>query len=70
MKKFSFNSRKFRYGGVTAALTALVIVIVIVANIAISTLASYLNWYTFSPSRMNVRTLSQTATTSLTPPLP
>ena len=46
MKKFSFNSRKFRYGGVTAALTALVIVIVIVANIAISTLASYFNWYT------------------------
>lgn len=46
MKKFSFNSRKFRYGGVTAALTALVIAIVIVANIAISTLASYLNWFT------------------------
>ena len=46
MKKFSFNSRKFRYGGVTAALTALVIVIVIVANIAISTLGAYLNWYT------------------------
>ncbi len=46
MKKFSLNSRKARYGGVTAALTALVVVIVIVANLAISTLGAYFNWYT------------------------
>ncbi len=46
MKKFSFNSRKFRYGGVTAALTALVVAIVIVLNIAVSTLGARFNWYT------------------------
>ena len=46
MKKFSFNSRKFRYGGITAALTALVVAIVIVLNVAISTLGARFNWYT------------------------
>ena len=46
MKKFSLNSRKVRYGGVTAALTAFVVAIVIVANIAISTIGARFNWYT------------------------
>ena len=46
MKKLSFNSRKFRYGGVTAALTALVVAIVIILNVAISTLGARFNWIT------------------------
>ena len=45
MKKTSVNSRKLRYGGVTAALTALIIAAVIVGNLIFSMLASRFTWY-------------------------
>ncbi len=39
MKKFSVNSRKFRYGGVTVALTALIIAVVVIVNVIFSALS-------------------------------
>ena len=45
MKKTSVNSRKLRYGGVTAALTALIIAAVIVFNVIFSALATRFTWY-------------------------
>lgn len=45
MKKTSVNSRKLRYGGVTAALTALIVAAVIVGNIIFSMLAARFTWY-------------------------
>lgn len=45
MKKTSVNSRKLRYGGVTAALTALIIAAVIVFNVIFSALAAKFTWF-------------------------
>ena len=45
MKSFNKNSRKLRYGGVSAALTALIIVVVMIVNVAFSALASRYGWY-------------------------
>lgn len=45
MKKFSINSRKLRYGGITATLTALTIAAVIIINVVFSGLASRFGWY-------------------------
>lgn len=45
MKNKSVNSRKLRYGGVTAALTALVIAVIILFNVVFSMLASKFTWY-------------------------
>ena len=46
MKMKTGMGRKLRYGGVTAALTAAIIAIVIVVNVAFSALAQKLVWYT------------------------
>ncbi len=45
MRKNSVNSRKLRYGGVTAALTALIIAIVILLNVVFSMLSQRFLWY-------------------------
>lgn len=45
MKKFSVSSRKFRYGGVTAILTALIIAVVIIVNVIFSMLSQRFTWY-------------------------
>ena len=45
MKWNKANSRKFRYGGVTAILTALIIAIVLVVNVIFSALAQKFIWY-------------------------
>ena len=46
MNKGFFNSKRFKYGSVAHALTALVIVLVIALNIGFSALASRFMWYT------------------------
>ena len=46
MKLKPQNSRKLRYGGVTAALTALIIAGVIIVNVIFSALAGKFLWYT------------------------
>ena len=46
MKIKASNSRKLRYGGVSAVLTALIIAVVIIANIIFSALAHRFLWYT------------------------
>ena len=46
MKLKPQNSRKLRYGGVTAALTALIIAGVVVVNVIFSALAGKFLWYT------------------------
>lgn len=46
MKKSFFQSKKFRYGTVAHAITALTIVLVIAVNIVFSNLASGFGWYT------------------------
>ena len=46
MKKSFFQSKKFRYGSVAHAITALTIVLVIVVNVIFSQLASGFGWYT------------------------
>ncbi|MBO5845633.1 MAG: Gldg family protein [Clostridia bacterium] len=45
MKKFSVNSRKVRYGGVTVALTALIIAVVVMLNVIFSMLSQRFLWY-------------------------
>lgn len=45
MKKTSVNSRKLRYGGVTAALTALTIAVIIIINVIFSMLTHRFMWY-------------------------
>ncbi len=45
MKMKTSTSRKLRYGGISAALTALIIAVVIIANIILSTLTQKLMWY-------------------------
>lgn len=45
MKKISVNSRKFRYGGVTMALTALIIAVVVIVNVIFSALSQRFLWY-------------------------
>ncbi|MBQ8141497.1 MAG: Gldg family protein [Clostridia bacterium] len=45
MRKTSVNSRKLRYGGVTAALTALIIAVVIIVNVIFSALSTKFLWY-------------------------
>ena len=46
LKSNQANSRKLRYGGVTAALTALIIAIIVVANVIFSALAQKGRWFT------------------------
>ncbi len=46
MKMKTSTARKLRYGGVSAALTAIIIAIVIVGNVAFTALAEKLLWYT------------------------
>ena len=46
MKLKSATSRKLRYGGVTAVLTALIIAVIIVINVIFSALSQKLLWYT------------------------
>ena len=46
MKMKASTSRKLRYGGITAFLTALIIAVVIVANVIFSALSQKLLWYT------------------------
>ncbi len=46
MKKNTGMSRKLRYGGVTAVLTAAIIAIVIIVNVAFSALSQKFVWYT------------------------
>lgn len=46
MKLKASNSRKLRYGGVSAILTALIIAVIIIANIIFSALAQRFLWYT------------------------
>ena len=45
MKVFNKNSKKLRYGGVSAALTALIVVVVIIVNLCFSALSSRYGWY-------------------------
>ena len=45
MRKNSVNSRKLRYGGVTAALTALIIAVIILVNVIFSALSTKFLWY-------------------------
>ncbi len=45
MKMKIGTSRKLKYGGISAALTALIIAVIIIANIIFSTLAQKLMWY-------------------------
>lgn len=45
MKNKSVNSRKLRYGGVTAALTALIIAAIILFNVVFTLLSSKYTWY-------------------------
>ena len=45
MKKTSVNSRKLRYGGVTAALTALIVAAIILFNVIFTALANKFTWY-------------------------
>lgn len=45
MKLRTANSRKLRYGGVTAALTALTIAVIILVNVIFSALAARFTWY-------------------------
>ena len=45
MKFNKANSKKLRYGGVTAVLTALIIVAVLIVNVIFSALAQKLIWY-------------------------
>ena len=58
MKKSFFQSKKFRYGSVAHAITALTVVLVIVVNIIFSQLASGFGWYTDMTSS-DLFTLSQ-----------
>ncbi len=44
MKKTSVNSRKLRYGGVTAALTAFTIAVIILLNVIVSALSQKFLW--------------------------
>ncbi len=46
MKKSFFQSKKFKYGTVAHAITALTIVLVIAVNVVFSNLASGFGWYT------------------------
>ncbi len=46
MKKSFFQSKRFKYGAVAHAITALTVVLVIVLNVVFSTVASNLGWYT------------------------
>ncbi len=45
MKFNKANSRKLRYGGVTALLTALIIAVILIVNVIFSALAQKLIWY-------------------------
>ena len=45
MKNFNKNSKKLRYGGVSAALTALIIVVVMIVNVGFSALSARYSWY-------------------------
>ncbi len=45
MKWNKANSRKLRYGGVTAILTALIIAVILIVNVIFSALAQKLVWY-------------------------
>ncbi len=45
MRNFSKNSKKLRYGGVSAALTALIIVAVMIVNVGFSALSARYSWY-------------------------
>ena len=46
MKKINaMNSRKLRYGGVSAILTALIIAVVIIVNVIFTALAQKFMWY-------------------------
>ena len=64
MKLNKANSRKLRYGGVTAVLTALIIAIVLVVNIIFSALAQKLIWYADLTPEM-LFTLSENCVTLL-----
>ncbi len=46
MKKSFFKSKRFKYGAVAHAITALTVVLVIVLNVVFSNLASRFQWYT------------------------
>lgn len=46
MKNRSSNGRKLRYGGVSVALTALIIAVIIIINVLFSALAQRFLWYT------------------------
>ena len=42
----SFNKRNLKYGGLSIALTALIVAVVIVVNVAVTSLGSTFSWYT------------------------
>lgn len=46
MKKISFNKRNLKYGGLSIALTALIVAVVIVVNVAVTSLGNTFAWYT------------------------
>ncbi len=47
MKKNAIRGRKMRYGGITIALTVLVIAVAVLANAVFSTLAKRYSWYNY-----------------------
>ncbi|MBQ8310668.1 MAG: Gldg family protein, partial [Clostridia bacterium] len=47
MKKRFIRNKKVRYGGITAALTVLIITVTVLANAVVSSLANRYGWYTY-----------------------
>ena len=46
MKKMSFNKRNFKYGGLSIVLTALIVAVVVVVNVAVTSLGNTFSWFT------------------------
>ena len=46
MKKMSFNKRNFKYGGLSIVLTALIVAVVVVLNVAVTSLGNTFSWFT------------------------
>ena len=45
MKKINFNKRNLKYGGFSIALTALIVAVVIIVNVAVTSLGRTFSWY-------------------------
>ncbi len=53
MKKQYIRTRKFRYGGIAAVLTVLVIAVTVLVNAVFGTLATRYSWYTSMAAELN-----------------